>query len=75
MKPRRTEEEDVVVGPEGHEDTRRLVDNGHLDVGEPASFPKRDLAVAHLAEAGSREAVLVAEPGNTRALRKEADTS
>ncbi len=62
------EEEDVVVGPEGHENTRGLVDSDRLDVRERAGLPERHLVVAHLAEARRGEAVLVAHPDDARAL-------
>lgn len=55
-------EEEVVVAPKRHEHAGALVDQRHLDIAEAASFPDADLAVAHLAESGRRDAVVLAHP-------------
>ena len=57
------EEEGIVVRPERHQDTARLVDRRLLDIAERAGhgLPERDLAVAHPAGTRRHEAVLVTQ--------------
>lgn len=58
----RTKEQDVVIRPERHEHTRRLVYRRRLDVAQAACLPDRHLTVAHLAESSCRDVVTIAHP-------------
>jgi hypothetical protein len=65
---RRTEEQDIVIGPEGHDDARRLVQGGRLDVPQATSLPNPNLAIGHLAEPSSRDSIEVTHPRNATAF-------
>ena len=63
-----TEEENVVVAPKGHHDARGLVECERLDALERPSLPHANLAIAHTAKPGRRDAVAVAHPHDTSTL-------
>ena len=64
----RTEEQNVVVAPERHDYTRALVDGSRLDVIQTTGLPDCNLTIAHLAETGCCNSVVLSHPNNTRAL-------
>ena len=61
-------EENAVVTPEGHYDSRGLVEGDHLVVVEASRIPNSNLPIAHLAETGGSESILLAHPDDTGAF-------
>lgn len=67
-KEEQTEEENVVIAPEGHHYSRGLVERERLDVLERTSIPHADLAIAHAAKPSRPDTIVLAHPHDTGAL-------
>lgn len=65
---KRTQEQNIVIAPEWHDNARALIECSSLDVGQRARFPNRHLAIAHLAETSSSDPILVTHPDHSRSL-------
>lgn len=65
---KRTQEQDIVVAPERHDNTRGLIERDRLDVAQTARLPNTNLPVTHPAEPGRRDPILVTHPHHPRAF-------
>lgn len=63
-----TQEQDIVVAPEGHDNTRGLIERNRLDVAQTARLPNTNLPVTHPAKPGRRDPILVTHPHYSRAF-------
>lgn len=63
-----TQEQDIVVAPEGHDNTRGLIERDRLDVAQTARLPNTNLSVTHPAEPSRRDPILVTHPHHPRAF-------
>ena len=66
-----TKEKNIVIAPEGHQDTRRLINGSHLKIVKASRFPNTDLTIAHLAEPSGGNIVFFAHPDDASTLRHE----
>jgi len=54
-----TEEKDIIVAPEGHHDSRRLVQRDRLDILQPSNLPHPNLPIAHPAKSRRSDTIAV----------------
>ena len=64
-----TDKENVIITPERHENTGRLIYSRHFDVLQISCFPDSNLTITHPAEAGGSDIVLITHPCDSCSLK------